>query len=118
MGWTPSIKFQLMKLGIHEDVLPSDAELSEIRTLSNRRFSAHVLQQLQQDMQLPFLCGEAFYVESIPALKDVIQSFGKAIIKAPWSSSGRGVRYIDQAMDAAITSWAARVILSTRGYNG
>lgn len=54
-------------------------------------------------------------MESIPALKDVIQSFGKAIIKAPWSSSGRGVRYIDQAMDAAITSWAARVISQQGG---
>lgn len=114
-GWDSAIKFQLMKLGIHEDILPSDAELSEIRTLSNRRFSAHVLQQLQQDMQLPFLCGEAFYVESIPALKEVIQSFGKVIIKAPWSSSGRGVRYIEQAMDAAITSWAARVISQQGG---
>lgn len=109
-GWDSSIKFQLGQMGVSSSVLLDDEVLADIRKLSNRQFSSDVLKELQGCLNNPTLLGKAFYVDSLSDLENILKEKGKIVIKAPWSSSGRGVRYIDTVLDAALASWSKNVI--------
>ena len=114
-GWDSSIKFQLEQMGVKPSILPDDEALANIRRLSNRQFSSSVLKELQESFVHPILLGKSSYVDSIIELERILQSWGKAVIKAPWSSSGRGVRYVDTVLDAALANWSKNVIKTQGG---
>ena len=114
-GWDSSIKFQLGQMGINPSVLPDNEVLANVRRLSNRQFSSAVLKELQEKFIHPILLGKSSYVDSIIELERILQSWGKAVIKAPWSSSGRGVRYVDTVLDAALANWSKNVIKTQGG---
>ncbi len=114
-GWDSSIKFQLRQMGVKPSILTDDEALANIRRLSNRQFSSAVLKELQESFIHPILLGESSYVDSLVELEIILQSLGKAVIKAPWSSSGRGVRYVDTVLDAALANWSKNVIKTQGG---
>ena len=114
-GWDSSIKFQLGQMGVKLSALPDDEVLANVRRLSNRRFSSTVLRELQKIFIHPILFGKASYVDSFVGLESILQKTGKAVIKAPWSSSGRGVRYVDTVLDAALANWSKNVIKTQGG---
>ena len=109
-GWDSAIKFQLEQLGIKANVLPTDENLSAIRELSNREYASHVLRELRELLDEDILIGESFSARNVAELTSLLEKIDKAVIKAPWSSSGRGVRYIDTMIDPAILNWANNVI--------
>lgn len=81
-GWDFSLKGELERLGVAEIMLPTDGILNKMRELSSREWTA---KHLQRGVE---------YVTELAHVKDLIRSWGKVIIKAPWSSSGRGVKYV------------------------
>ena len=81
-GWDLSLKGELEHIGIPEIVLPCDAILNKVRASSSRQWAAEHLQS-----------GVRF-VQSVAEVKSLVREWGKAVIKAPWSSSGRGVRFV------------------------
>ena len=81
-GWDLSLKGELEHIGIPEIALPSDAILNKVRAISSRQWAAEHLQS-----------GVRF-VQSVAEVKSLVREWGKAVIKAPWSSSGRGVRFV------------------------
>lgn len=107
-GWDRAVRHDLNKAGIDRSQLPSDSYLDTIRSLSNRRWaSLHLLPLLQGEGTV----GQAEYVDDIEQLASVLTKFGKSVVKAPWSSSGRGVHYVDNSLaDNQFTGWARNVI--------
>ncbi len=81
-GWDLSLKEELLRMGMPEIMLLTDESLDKVRELSSRRWAA---EHLQQGVR---------YVSSAAEVKELVLSWGKAVVKAPWSSSGRGVRYV------------------------
>ena len=81
-GWDLSLKGELEHIGIPEIALPCDAILNKVRAISSRQWAAEHLQS-----------GVRF-VQSVAEVKSLVREWGKAVIKAPWSSSGRGVRFV------------------------
>ncbi len=81
-GWDLSIKHELERIGLPAIMLPADDVLLQQRQLSSRQWAA---EHLQQDVE---------YVNLLSRVENIILSRGKAVVKAPWSSSGRGVRYV------------------------
>ena len=81
-GWDLSLKGELERIGLPEIMLPTDDILNKVRAISSRQWAA---EHLQKDVQ---------YVTSIAEVKAIIKQWGKAVVKAPWSSSGRGVKYV------------------------
>lgn len=81
-GWDLSLKHELERIGMPEITLPTDDVLDKVRAISSRQWAA---EHLQQGVE---------YVQSVPAVKELVTRWGKAVVKAPWSSSGRGVRYV------------------------
>lgn len=93
-GWSRVLKNRLLELGVDESVLPSDDRLIRIRHLSHRRTSLHINQYLQDmGVDIPPLAIEA---NDISAIMDYLARHDRVVIKAPWSSSGRGV--VDSAL--------------------
>ena len=104
-GWDLRIKTELEEAGVDASLLPSDAALDEIRQLSNRRQTSVALQTIRQGLE-DDTCGESRYV----ALgEDMPSDWPKFVLKAPWSSSGRGIRYVDGAMTDGVSGWMKRV---------
>ena len=104
-GWDLAIKYELLRSGIDAGLLPSDDSLAAIRLLSHRRTAVQLLQQLQG----PGLVGQSFeqFDAELPPYP--------CVIKAPWSSSGRGVRFCDAARlmnseKLIVNNWMRHVI--------
>ena len=91
-GWSLATRQRYLHMGIGADALPSEQWLAEVRRLSCRRFAVGYYRQLMADESLrdePLLLPcLARYVEEESS---IIQNLPHPIIlKAPWSSSGRG----------------------------
>lgn len=84
-GWSAAARRLFVKAGVADAALPSDDTIARMRALSHRRTSVAILQAVGWP-QLPV---EAATVE---AAFDAVGRFGgRAFLKFPWSSSGRGV---------------------------
>lgn len=116
-GWDKALVYQLKSMGCPDIMLPTPETLAKMREVSGRGWAAG---HLQTDVE---------YVANMEDLKKVVACKGKAVIKAPWSSSGRGVRYITLTSDDdvknnalvggadtdAIYRWAENVIKQQGG---
>lgn len=81
-GWNLSLKHELERMGVPDIMLPTDDTLNKVRAISSRQWAAQHLQQ------------GVVYAESYEKVKTLVLQRGKAVVKAPWSSSGRGVKYV------------------------
>lgn len=108
-GWDKAVRQQLSDAGVNPDVLPADDTLEYIRDLSDRRQTCALLTVLRKDIE-DVTCGESFYYKNIDAVYDSLRKYGKIVAKAPWSSSGRGVRYIERCITPSVDGWIRKVI--------
>lgn len=91
-GWDAAVATDLHRWGISEDIMPSASLLEHYRQLSHRRTSARLLPSLRMEGTV----GEAVECTTIEQVYACEQRWKKIVIKAPWSSSGRGVRFAIQ----------------------
>ena len=87
-GWDAALCDQLARNGVPAVCLPDEQQLDNIRSLSNRKFAADVLSQLVGNDERWRHC----------------------VLKAPWSSSGRGIRYVQEVMDEPLIRWAEHIL--------
>jgi len=90
-GWDKTLVARLKKWGIRNNILLTTEQLDAIRALSHRRTAMNLLEKLQQDG----VVGESFVCTSLQQVADLLQRYSKLVLKAPWSSSGRGIRFLD-----------------------
>lgn len=96
-GWNIVLRNHLLKLGVDEACLPSDDELSRIRHLQHRS----TILPLQP--------------QTIPAttsaeVEGMIARHRAVVLKAPWSGSGRGLRWVTGEMSPHDLSWMQKVV--------
>ena len=103
-GWNLALRHELLRLGCPSIMLPADDTLARLRLLSSRQWAAEHLQE------------HVDYVRSVEEMRRSVEAKGKAVVKAPWSSSGRGVRFVDgQQLGegdrlSPLERWAANVM--------
>lgn len=109
-GWDATLVRQLIRANdAFSYVVPDNVRIDNIREMSNRRFASAKL--------LPYLCtldksfvGQAVYLDNIESISLAIAANGKSVIKAPWSCSGRGVRYVEGTLEHPLTGWCRNVL--------
>lgn len=107
-GWSPALCHQLKQAGVQESLLPSQKELELLRQLSHRQTAVSLLQELRDELPLDgHLAGKSALCRSIEEAEETAKEFGEALLKSPWSSSGRGLMKTDNPQWKA---WASRIL--------
>lgn len=116
-GWDLALRAFLLRNGVSAEAIASEDEIKGIRELSHRGTAVHFLRKLRnREGTVGHSCLGDLKVEVTQALKD----YGKIVLKAPWSSSGRGIRFVSQAvgdgvdnprvLDPQLKGWLSNVI--------
>lgn len=108
-GWDVSIREQLRRAGIANSLMPKDEQLTRQRELSDRATAACLLKDVCKVMK--GCIGEARVLTGIDDIEPLKAEWGRVVLKAPWSSSGRGVRYVDDR-PCNLIRWAEKVLKS------
>lgn len=114
-GWNPAVKRWLARNGAPESLLPSEEYLDYLRRLSHRRTT------ISFNLILNELLAKAgfgdIHQSPIPAELDSVSAVGEwlhcnapAFLKAPWSSSGRGIFFADGSDNAKALQWSGGII--------
>lgn len=105
-GWDLAIRAFLLRQGVEARLLPTEEQIATIRDLSHRRHAGRILAQLQG----AGITGEATMTDSLDGVRDILSRMGRIVVKAPWSSSGRGVRFVEGALTPADEGWVRNII--------
>ncbi len=108
-GWNHHIAHRLHKAGVPEHLLPAAEQLDAIRRLSSRKSAVELLPLLRAE--IPHSIGSSRWctseAETLSAIKDY---GGKAMLKAPWSCSGRGVFPVELPLSASLSGRLNRIL--------
>ncbi|MBR1402061.1 MAG: hypothetical protein IJ562_10895 [Prevotella sp.] len=108
-GWDLTLRTQLSEAGVAPDHLPTDRQLQEIRHYSSRVQTVSMLKKLRSGIEED-TCGMSMFLTSEEMLADLLQKKEKLVLKAPWSSSGRGIRYVDGDISPSLAGWYKRIL--------
>ena len=105
-GWDLAIRAYLLRWGVEAVVMPTVTQIDAIRQLSHRRHAMQLLERLQ----MPGTIGRSCETDQMEMIADRLQSGEHLVVKAPWSSSGRGVRFMEGDMNIYDKGWVRHVI--------
>jgi hypothetical protein len=89
-GWSLPVRKYMLQLGYDESRLPTPEQIERMRNLSHRRTSALIAGQLRE--AFGDTIGEAaIETDNTDDVLRYVHQHGRAMLKLPWSSSGRGV---------------------------
>ncbi len=108
-GWDLTVKTELEEAGVDNHLLPDEGALIDIRHLSNRRKTINSLEVLRTRLE-DQTCGESAYITTFESVLKQLERWKNVVVKAPWSSSGRGIRYVNEKMNEATENWVRRIL--------
>lgn len=114
-GWDHSLRQSLLRANEgFRPWLPTEEAMTAIHLMSNRKYAAFTL--LPQLVALDDrLVGSSTFCFTNVADVEMLCGSGKSVLKAPWSSSGRGVRFVDGTIDTSLRGWVTNVIRQQGG---
>ena len=110
-GWDSALRHQLLRYGVDASLLLSEQQVAEIRQLSHRQTAALLLPSLRIDGTV----GEAVFCQSVAAVEQQLSLHPRLVLKAPWSSSGRGLRFINGQLSEYHLGWLRNLLTSQGG---
>ena len=108
-GWDKAVRRMLADAGMDVGGLPSDEYLDFVRSLADRRNTTDALLRIRSGLECA-TCGESRFCKSLDEVLDEMDKYGAVVVKALWSSSGRGVRYVDKGFSASLRGWMSNTI--------
>jgi hypothetical protein len=114
-GWDLALRSFLLRYGVAAELCPSEEKIAVIRDLSHRKTAVELLGELIDGEIWKVKCGRRiFQPQMVSQLSTVNSQLSIAncqhVLKSPWSSSGRGVRFIDGAINDQQARWVQNVI--------
>ena len=105
-GWDLAIRAYLLRWGVDAALMPTVTQIDMIRQLSHRRYAMRLLTSLQMSGTI----GDARETDQVNVVAERLQDGEHLVVKAPWSSSGRGVRFMNGDMNIYDKGWLRHVI--------
>lgn len=91
-GWSAAARNRFLKAGVSEAILPSMADVEAVRQLSHRRTSIQILSALKAIPGMNLLPELPVEITTLDEAEQYIANHPQgAILKTPWSSSGKGL---------------------------
>lgn len=110
-GWNAALVKQMKVRGLGDEHLPSVEEMEALRALSSRRMAVEVLKALMQNLSGTHrLIGEAAFCVTKEEIAQQVTSYPTTMLKAPWSSSGKGLRRGQGEYAPPLSGWCARTL--------
>ncbi len=112
-GWDAVLKRRLQRQGMPDALLPSDEQLSRIRRLSHRTVAAEAERFIASEIGDSGLCpARPVLAISDPAdIAPAVDRIGEVVLKAPWSGSGKGLRYTRRGeLSESDMGWCRHII--------
>ena len=120
-GWDMALRSSLIRYGVSPEACASEAAITAVRDCSHRRYAAEVLSRLipPSTFHFPpstFLFPLSSFLEipveatSVETVEACLSQHPRLVLKAPWSSSGRGVRFIDGSLSDYHRGWLRNII--------
>lgn len=111
-GWNPAIKNRLLKEGIPAEQLPTDKHLLYIKQLQHRRTAKECFNYIKSrftcELLIQELPMECYSTDDITAF---VTNYRNVVLKAPWSGSGKGLRWItDAELSLSDIGWCKQTI--------
>lgn len=135
-GWSPSLVRRLGEAGINADACPSRDRMERIRRLSGRQTAVQLLPRLRGVPSAHLCCdgssqiknslsesefpvslftstvGESFILHSVEEVEKFVVAQPAALLKAPWSGSGRGIQYTSGDFPAPLKGWVEHILIT------
>lgn len=89
-GWSAAARRNFINENFDPSQLPDDTLLEHLRQLSHRRTTIEINRRLRDLLDFE-IAPEAVEIDNSSALADLLAEDSNMIIKAPWSSTGRGI---------------------------
>lgn len=112
-GWSPAACHRLQRMGVPACELPNQEQLRTLRRLSSRETAVKLLHDIRRDIPTD-TCGESVFCTSEKDVQTALSRWQKTILKAPWSSSGKGIRFGQGEREDTLANWT-RNLLQTQG---
>ena len=109
-GWSAYIVDKLQRAGINGNILPDDKQISLLRQLSSRATTCTIIEALSNHSAGYTLPPTPHILRNDNEVKQYIESYPATILKAPWSSSGRGVWAVSNGYDTSTQRYASGII--------
>lgn len=112
-GWNPTLRRQLVAAGVDQSLLPAQESISALRELAHRRTTVPFNRKLVSALPEEWLAGDVMPLEltSVEAAMEWIGEYPQGtFLKAPWSSSGRGVVVTPELTDEKLRQWISGTI--------
>ena len=108
-GWNKSIRTMFLDAKTAKGSLPSEDNIDAIRQLSNRALAVELLKYLTAT---DGTIGTSHICTTKSEIDALLKQYKAIVIKAPWSSSGRGVRYIsiDDGPNENVQKWINNIL--------
>jgi len=103
-GWNLALRSFLLRYGVN--TVLSEESIAGIRELSHRRHAVSLLSSLQMSGTIGFSCE----TDSMTYILEYLRHNGKIVVKAPWSSSGRGIRFFNDLINESQERWISHVM--------
>lgn len=109
-GWTPVLRARLLQGGIPEKLLPSPGQLETLRARASRRWTGLWLRMLNKE-ETDAYCGASDNLLTLEQCRAYVEARPHAtLLKAPWSGSGKGLRWCREGFTPAIEGWCRRIL--------
>lgn len=111
-GWNPALLKQLRLWGVSDEALPSVGKMDKIRALSSRLSAVSLLPHL---LLSESFCGASVYCSTEQEVECALTSYSKTMLKAPYSSSGKGLRWGNGKYELILANWCRRILKGQGG---
>ncbi|MDD6210883.1 MAG: hypothetical protein PUB21_09795 [Bacteroidales bacterium] len=103
-GWSKAVTKRLKMMGVSPDLLPDVGNLKKLRDLSNRAFSVDLLQAVSAD-GIVRITEFPVIMESVEEVRLFVERYAAALLKAPWSGSGKGLCFTKGEYNIPVQRW-------------
>ncbi|MBQ0048651.1 MAG: hypothetical protein KBT12_00200 [Bacteroidales bacterium] len=120
-GWSPAVCHRLRQLGFPAALMPTASHLQELRRLSSRERAVELLPPLLEGLATATeggataFVGASVFCRSEAEVAHALQRWPRTILKAPWSSSGKGLRLGQGGQAESLGGWCRRILQQQGG---
>ncbi|MDD3687247.1 MAG: hypothetical protein PHE56_10830, partial [Bacteroidales bacterium] len=112
-GWDDAIKNKLISFGLNSEIFLQQDRLTKIRELSNRTLAIVGLQYLIKNIGfLDCFPNTPIILTNIDEVVDFANKNAGIIFKAPWSGSGKGLRWVRAGLTDSHKGWCKNTLLA------